>query len=588
MVTNTQTVGNENCQLNEVDTKLDTEGSFDPEPKSEEPDVQARLEPKVNSSITETALPNGYNVSDEGLTVEKYHINTKKCYQEIICYSPIKLTGSSRDIDTGEISYEVSYTDSLGHKCKSMYMQSELISAAKLKQTPLANQLNMIDTKINDLCKYFNRYINEYGKTLPSTDMANKYGWRKEETFIIGSKMINKDGVTPINSLQNTEKYETKGSRAEWTEGVKSVIDDKTVRIKCYAASAAPLLKLFNVQSYILDHYGPTSMGKTFGDQVAISIFGDPKALLIPGNSSESHIEMQATLATDLPIVIDETSLADPVVLTRIVYMINNEGSRGRATNAKLQEINRWRIVCLTTGEDTIIKTNLNGAGVRAISFNIPMKVMDAGEIENCRGIIEHNYGHIIDLYMAKVFQNKDKIKKQFLEVRKHYVKNGQSTALNRMGSYFAIMEIAGSILEDVFKDIGIPQVNPRDIVQVFFDYLTENEQEPPHIKALRHLNDYFNVHASNFFRNDNDLRPNRDIYGYTSEDDEYIDVIPKVVIDALKAGQFSNAVIDDFIKEGVIIPGKDRKTFRITLKSDRTQPTVYRFNKIKMAELLN
>jgi putative DNA primase/helicase len=396
------------------------------------------------------------------------------------------------------------------------------------------------------------------------------------------------DGVTPINSLQNTEKYEKKGSCDEWIEGVEPVIDDKTVRIKCYGASSAPLLKILNVPSFILDHYGPTSMGKTFGDQVAISIFGDPKALLIPGNSSETHIEMQATLATDLPLVIDETSLADPVVLTRIVYMINNEGSRGRGTNAKLQEINRWRIVCLTTGEDTIIKTNLNGAGVRAISFNIPMKLMDAGEIETCRGIIENNYGHIIDPYMAKVFQNKDKIKKQFLEVRKHYVKNGQSTALNRMGSYFAIMEIAGSILEDVFMDIGIPQVNPRDIVQVFFDYLTENEQEPPHIKALRHLNDYFNVHASNFFWNDNDLRLNRDTYGYISEDNEYIDVIPKVVTDALKAGQFSNAVIDDFIKAGVIIPGKDRKTFRITLKSDRTQPTVYRFDKVKMAELLN
>jgi putative DNA primase/helicase len=340
MTIDTQSVGNENCQLNEVETDNALYSNATVVPgNSDELDVQARLELDVNSSITETPLPNGYKISDEGLTVDKYDSHTKKWYQDIICYSPIKLTGSSRDIDTGEISYEVSFTDSLGHRRRDMYQQSELISPTKLKKTPLVNQINMIDSKGDDLSKYFNMFIKELGKNLPSTDMANKSGWRKEKLFIIGNKMITKDGVAPVKSTRDTEKYETRGSLAEWIKGVMPVIGDFTVLFKCFAALAAILLRLLNVQSFIVDHYGTTSKGKTFGDQVAISVIGNPKTLLIPGNSSESHIEMQATLATDLPIVIDETSLADTDVLKRIVYMIANESSRGRATNAILQEI---------------------------------------------------------------------------------------------------------------------------------------------------------------------------------------------------------------------------------------------------------
>ena len=537
------------------------------------------------TDITESIIPKEYSVSGEGLKLQKFDSKAGNVYNETICYSPIYLTGASQDIDTNEISYEVSFTDSIGRQHKSMYMQSELITTAKLKQTALANQINLIDTQISNLCKYFNKCIRDNARTLPFTIMANKYGWRKEDTFIIGNRMISKDGVKPIRSMQETEKYETKGSLKEWIKAIEPVVNDDTVRFKCYGVLAVPLLKLFNVQSFIVDHFGHSSKGKTFGLQVAMSLMGDPKNLLVPANSSLSHIEMQAAICNDLALALDETSLQDTPVLDKIIYMIANEGGRGRATNAKLQKINRWRTITFTTGENTIINTKLNGAGVRAISFNIPMKVMDAGQVEKSRAIIERNYGHIIELYMARVFQNKDKLKKQFDEVQKQFIRDGQSTMLNRMGSYFVIIAVAGSILEDIFKDIGISQVDHIELVRTFFNDLKEHEQEPYHVKALRFLNDFFNVHANNFLENENSIHSNRDIYGYISE--EYIDAIPKVVKDALKEGQFNESVIGDLIKEGIIITNKGRPDFKITLKSNGSQPHVYRFDIAKMRQKL-
>jgi hypothetical protein len=165
----------------------------------EEHESEESLESEPEESLeSETGLPNHYRISGEGLFVKKYDAKTEQWHEELICHSPIKLTGSSQNIDNGEISYEVTYTDSLGHRHKSMYMQSELITALKLKQTPLANQINYIDTRVTDLCKYFNNYIKEHGRTLPNTATANTFGWRKEDKFIVGNKMITKNGITPI------------------------------------------------------------------------------------------------------------------------------------------------------------------------------------------------------------------------------------------------------------------------------------------------------------------------------------------------------------------------------------------------------
>jgi hypothetical protein len=80
------------------------------------------------------------------------------------------------EIITGEISYEVSFTDSLGHHHKNMYKQEELITATKLKQTTLASKINLINSKTNDLCQYFNKFMKENAQYLPRTITVTKSG----------------------------------------------------------------------------------------------------------------------------------------------------------------------------------------------------------------------------------------------------------------------------------------------------------------------------------------------------------------------------------------------------------------------------
>lgn len=452
-----------------------------------------------------------------------------------------------------------------------------------MKQTTLGSKINLIDSKINILCQYFNQAIKENAQDLPRTITVSKYGWRKDDSFVVGNKMITKDEIIKVRPVDEDNALISKGSLQGWVEAVLPVIDDDTVRFKCYCALSSVLLRILNAQSYLIDHADDSSGGKTFGFQVAVSMFGNSIELRLAADSSLTFMELKAASCNDLPLFFDETSLQSPELLTKLIYMISNEVGRGRATHATLQTVNRWKTVALITGEIPIVLTNLNGAAVRVVLISKKMKIMPVGVVEKSLVGISNNYGHIIKLFMEKLLKNKDEYKLRFDEVQKQFMHKDQSTMVNRSANAYAAIATAGIILEDLFEDIGIPKIDPVKLVEEFFKEATENLNEPYPIKALRYLYDYVQIHQNNFVKNDNDLNLNREIFGYISED--YIDMYKQSTKDALKEGSFNNSVIKSWIRDGIIIVNKGRQDFKITKDSDSHY--VYIFDSQKILEKL-
>ena len=162
---------------------------------------------------------------------------------------------------------------------------------------------------------------------------------------------------------------------------------------------------------------------------------------------------------------------------------------------------------------------------------------------------------------------------------------NDNSNMMNRSASAYAAIATAGLILEDVFRDIGIPTVDPIELAQKFYTEANRNPVEDIKIKALRYLYDYIQVHRNNFIENDKSDHSSRDIYGYIS--DEFIDMIPQKAKDVLAEGGFTKSVIDDWINDGILLRSGIRKDFKFTKKSDGFQINVLRFNRSKIVEVL-
>jgi len=393
---------------------------------------------------------------------------------------------------------------------------------------------------------------------------------------------------------ENAKGLNTAGNIENWVEGVRGVISDSIVRFKCYCMAAAILLKPLDAQSFIVDHFGETSTGKSFGFVVAVSMYGNPKELIFSGDSTSSFVEEKLAKSTDLSLFLDETTTQDPEIRKKIIYMFANEVGKGRANKeGGIRNVNRWKAVGFTTGEKPIIDYDwFGGLQVRAIEINREMPSMP-DQIRKAEDAINENHGHVIGRLLWKVINQKDELKVKYNSYRKYFTSSNLNTE-NRMGNTFAVIALAGELLEEVFAEIGI---EPQDNLELTMDFFNETVKDKPvessEYKALKFLEDWFEENRNNFVNTEYPGRKPFKICGYLQ--DHYIDIIPTVLNDALKSHGFDpSSIKEKWISldvQKINNCRNGRKDFKATYKDENGEtlrPHVCRIDLEKMQEMLD
>ena len=564
---------------------------------------------EVHEELTDTAIPNaynpvkwediampdGYDVNNSGLYKIKWNSDTEENDRIRICSTPVAISSLGQDIDSGDVWYEVIFEDSLGQIIREKATQEDLTRKSKLWKFSKKG-LNITDKKVGQICEYFSKSIEKCSRSLPNKKSAQSNGWKNgQQSFVLGTRMYTNSGITEVVQLSFVDQHKEikglgkKGNLKEWVNGVRDVISEPITRFKCYCMGTSILLKPLDAQSFLVDHAGETSTGKTFGFKVAVSIYGDPKEMILAGNSTPSFLDEIANVYTDMPLFLDETSMQDPEILTKIIYMLANEVGKGRANkDGGVRVVNRWKLVTFATGEKPITDSDgFGGQQVRVIEIQKRMPYMH-DQIVRAEDAINNNYGHVIDLYFKKVFENQGELKPKYEAYRKEFINSDSSTA-NRAASTFAAIALAGELLEKVFSDIGLETQDNLELTRSFFnETVKDNPVEPYALKALRFLNDFIEQNRNNFviFDEDQIRRPFR-ICGYMK--DNYIDIIPSVANDALKGHKFDfSSVRNQWIEWGVLITNKNRNDYKPAYKDENDiRPTVYRIDSMKMQEIL-
>lgn len=231
--------------------------------------------------------------------------------------------------------------------------------------------------------------------------------------------MFTESGIEQITQVnpEGTEGLTIRGNTESWVEGVRGVISDPIIRLKCYCMAAAILLKPLDAQSFIVDHFGETSTGKSFGFKVAVSMYGNPNELIFSGDSTPSFVEEKLAKSTDLTLFLDETTTQDPEIRKKIIYMFANEVRKGRANKeGGIRNVNRWKAVGFTTGEKPIIDSDwFGGLQVRVIEINREMPYM-LDQIRKAEDALKDNYGHLIGLLFWKFFEKQNELKDKYKE----------------------------------------------------------------------------------------------------------------------------------------------------------------------------
>lgn len=487
-----------------------------------------------------------------------------------VCRTPFILCGVSKPLYDDNIYYKIRFLNISEEIEEFWASQSTLLSRKELKNKFLSAGLNCPENNILlETIEYISLSIAEFGSKLKKEYSTKQCGWNENKSlFILGDRAISEKGVEPILSSgagKGFHELEKSGDLKEWVGGVKNLFEYDVVRFKCYDVLTAPLKSILGVESHVTDHYGNTSVGKTFTAQLALSMIGDPDGLTLIAKSSIKGILVTVRDFSDLPLLIDESSDAGEK-LAELVYPLTSNKGRVTSTVTKEREGGEeYHTAVMFTGEKPIRDCLPNsGQQYRVNELDDTLPTLDTKDINRVKQVIRDNHGHVIELYLKKIFEMRaDGSLQKMYETCFDKLPATTSNIEGRSKAIFACIMTAGWILEEVFLEIGMPVKKAIPIVKYYFTKcITEKPVELEYMRALRVVLDWIHSDYGRFVFFDkadvpSEINDKNKKYGYVDYD--FIDIIGSELTKKLRDENFSPTKIkEDWYKQGLTLSNDD------------------------------
>src|SRR5699024_10325281 len=158
-----------------------------------------------------------------------------------------------------------------------------------------------------------------------------------------------------------------------------------------------------------------------------------------------------ASFLNSFPLLLDDTQKGMEKIIKDTIYHFSSGEEKGRGNTKAIDEIKRWNNILLSTGENSISSytDNKGGAGARAVTIEAPpfeeinFKKLYAG-MEDYHGSLALA---LYEQYQADI----DYYKKAFRDFESDFIqKAGDNEVVKRLGRSFAIIKLAGLVLDNV------------------------------------------------------------------------------------------------------------------------------------------
>lgn len=396
-------------------------------------------------------IPENYQIQQNGWLyklVEKGRGDDKEIVTVTITSTPPFITKRLKDIESLIISYEMKFK------------RAGEITTIPVQATEIADSKNIINlankgldvdtinrTEMVQFISMFKRLNN-----IPDETIATRLGHVKG-CFI--HPLINDDIRLVIHEegyKQLANAFKTKGNLEDYAEKVfEPIKDSPMVMTFVYASLGSILLHDFKVDPFIVDMASKTSTGKTTALRVASSVWGTEK-LINEWNTTPIDLERKASILNSFPSMYDDTRKAKPYLLSDVVYQFSGGKSKGRGNVQSVDIVKNWNNILLSTGETSIVEYGNEKAGVSARVVTLQDNPFN--DDVNIRALyegIESNYGHLGLVFIEQYSKQKASYKDSFKAYEGIYIdKAGENVVMQRVARYFAVLMVAGEILNDI------------------------------------------------------------------------------------------------------------------------------------------
>lgn len=300
----------------------------------------------------------------------------------------------------------------------------------------------------------------------PIYQIVNETGWQADfNAYILPNGEVLGEPAQPVyfnNKSATGAGYQAKGTLAQWQQEIGQYLQgNHSMMLGVACALSAPLIGLIGVESFGVHLFGKSSAGKTTIANIASSIYGEPDIIRLSWNGTSLGLINEAAARNDGFIPLDEIGQgASKKHVEQTAYaLFNGVGKIQGAKEGGNRELNRWRILAFSTGEQDLelylkqdhIRTN---AGQLVRLLNIPITPAEQfyqfgngkAHADHLNAMAKRYHGTMGKAWIMWLLENKSAVVaayQRYAEQWQTMLPNDASPQVKRVAGRFAILETA-------------------------------------------------------------------------------------------------------------------------------------------------
>ncbi|EIQ3994155.1 DUF927 domain-containing protein [Staphylococcus pseudintermedius] len=404
----------------------------------------------INKEATADIIPTNYKVGDNGWLykeVEKGKGDNAKVVPVLITSTTPYITKKYKDIETGEFTYQLKF-NSAEKENKHTVLARDLADATHIIN--LANRgFDVNTTNRVDLVNYISMYMRL--NPLQITRIVTRLG--HVDRYFIHPLIKDVELAIYEQGYKNIAKeFKTNGTLQDYAKNVFTIISNSyTAMMMLYASCGSILLHDFGIEPFIIDLSGASSRGKTTALKVASSVWGTSN-LIGEWNTTRVNIERKSAFLNSFPLLLDDSRKANPYMLPDVIYQFSGGREKGRGNKSSIEVERTWQNIMISTGETSLADNGKEKAGIgaRIITLQDDPFNSDVSFIDLYKGI-NSQYGTLGIAFMKQYHADKEAYYRSFKSHEKRLIeKAGDNEIMARIGRNFALLQVAGEIINDI------------------------------------------------------------------------------------------------------------------------------------------
>jgi hypothetical protein len=267
------------------------------------------------------------------------------------------------------------------------------------------------------------------------------------------------------------DRVSRRGSIEGWKAAIRAAVNAENCPHWILGAAsgfAGVIVDLIELNTCGMNVSGETSLGKTTGQQLAVSAWSSPKGsdrgLLKSMRTTENAVEALARDASGTILALDEMAHSDGKIIGRMLYSLAGDQGKARMrADSSLRRPHIWSTFALLSGEKSLEQKIREDGGQWTGGMAVRFPNIDVSGVNPCVppetisaiDQISNHYGHAGPAFVTKLVasglhRGPDLLKERVLAMARTLAGGGADSAKIRAATPFAVLAIAGSLAQEL------------------------------------------------------------------------------------------------------------------------------------------